>query len=100
MKTHPVKLITVICEARARDPLQRLLAEVGARGHTVFTVEGAGTQGARSGEIREYANIQLEVIVPPAVAEVLLDRLARDFLPRFAMVVHETDVRVLRADKF
>jgi nitrogen regulatory protein P-II 2 len=100
MTTHPVKLVTVICEALAREPLQRLLQEVGAHGSTLFTVEGDGHQGHRPADIREFANIQLQVIVPPAVAQQLLERLEREFFPKFAMVAYETDVRVLRRDKF
>ncbi len=100
MTTHPVKLVTIICEALARKPLQQLLDEVGAHGYTLFTVEGDGRQGRRTGDIREFANIQVEVIVAPAVAEQLLMRLEREFFPKFAMVAHESDVRVLRRDKF
>jgi nitrogen regulatory protein PII len=100
MNTHPVKLVTIIGEALAAAPLQKLLEEVGARGSTQFTVEGAGHQGRRTADIREYANIQVEVIVPAAVAETLLARLEREFFPRFALVVYETDIRVLRSGKF
>ncbi len=100
MTTYPMKLVTVVCEALAREPLQEVLAEVGAHGHTVFHVEGAGAQGERAGELREFSNIQLEVIVQPTVAQSLLARLERDFFPRFAMVAYETDVRVLRREKF
>ena len=67
---------------------------------TQFAVEGDGHQGRRTGEIREFANIQVEVIVPPAVADELLARLEREFFPRFAIVAYESDVRVLRSDKF
>ena len=66
----------------------------------MFTVEGSGRQGPRAGELRELANIQVEVIVSPAVAVQLLARLAQDFFPKFAMVAYETDIRVLRQDKF
>ena len=100
MNKHPVKLITIICEALASAPLHRLLEEVGARGSTQFAVEGDGHQGRRTGEMREFANIQVEVIVPPAVADELLARLEREFFPRFAIVAYESDVRVLRSNKF
>jgi len=100
MNTHPMKLVTIIGEALAREPLTRLLKEVGAHGFTLFQVEGLGASGSRVADIAESANIQIEVIVPAPVAENLLARLKRDLLPRFAMVVYETDVRVLRPDKF
>jgi nitrogen regulatory protein PII len=100
MKTHPMKLVTVICEAFAREPLKALLAAEGAHGYTMFPVEGAGASGIRAADIEEFANIQVEVIVPPQVAEKLLERLHREFFPRFGMVAHESDIRVLRPDKF
>lgn len=100
MNTHPMKLVTIICEALARAPLKKLLAEVGALGYTLFAVEGDGSQGRRTADIQEFANIQVEVIVPPAVAEKLLARLEKEFFAKFAMVAYETDVRVLRREKF
>jgi len=95
-----MKLVTIIGEALARKPLKKLLAEVGAHGYTLFAVEGDGSQGRRTADIQEFANIQVEVIVPPAVAEQLLVRLEKEFFSKFAMVAYETDVRVLRREKF
>jgi nitrogen regulatory protein P-II 2 len=100
MNTHPLKLVTVIGEALAREPLKQLLTEVGAHGYTLFPVEGDGSQGRRAADIQEFANIQVEIILPPAVANKLMGRLESEFFPRFAMVAYETDVRVLRREKF
>lgn len=100
MNTHPVKLVTIICEALAREPLKRLLHEVGAHGYTLFTVEGDGQQGRRTADIQEFANIQVEVIVQPTVAAQLLARLEQEFFSKFAMIAYETDIRVLRREKF
>lgn len=95
-----MKLVTVICESLAREPLLRLLAEVGAHGYTLFNVEGDGRQGRRTGDIQEFANIQVEVIVKPEVAGKLLERLQQEFFTRFAMVAYEVDIHVLRKEKF
>ena len=95
-----MKLVTIICEALAREPVPRLLEEVGAHGYTLFAVEGKGAQGQRPGDIAEFGNIQVEVILPPAVAGQLLQRLQIEFFPRFAMIAHKCDIRVLRPDKF
>ena len=56
--------------------------------------------GERPADIREFANIQIEVIIPPERADVLLQRLEKEFFARYAMIAYETDVRVLRANKF
>jgi nitrogen regulatory protein PII len=95
-----MKLVTIIGEALAREPLKKLLAEVGTHGHTLFTVEGDGNQGRRTADIQEFANIQIEVIVPPTVADKLMMRLEKEFFAKFAMVAYETDIRVLRREKF
>jgi hypothetical protein len=100
MNTHPMKLVTIVCEALARERLTALLREVGAHGYTMFTVEGSGAKGPRVADIQEFANIQVEVIVPPTVAGQLLSRLEKDFFPCYAMVAYENDVRVLRREKF
>ncbi|MEY4198351.1 MAG: hypothetical protein RLZZ265_91 [Verrucomicrobiota bacterium] len=95
-----MKLVTIVCEAHAKEVVTHLLSEVGAHGYTLFAVEGDGSRGKRPADIPEFANIQIEVIVPPAVAEQLLERLGNDFFPRYAMVAFESEVRVLRKEKF
>ncbi|MEJ5238718.1 MAG: hypothetical protein WHT82_10180 [Limisphaera sp.] len=100
MKTHPMKLVTVVCEALARGPLLQLLKSHGVHGYTLFPVEGTGARGERPADIEEFANIQVEVIVPAAVADALVEKLHRDFLPQFAAIVYVTAVEVLRPEKF
>ena len=53
--------------------------KVGAHDYTFFAVEGKGAQGQRPGDIAEFGNFQVEVIVPPAVAEQLLHRSMTNF---------------------
>jgi nitrogen regulatory protein PII len=96
----PMKLVTIVCEAYAREPVTALLGQVGAQGWTLFTVEGTGAKGGRPADIPEFANIQIEVVVRPEVAATLLERLARDFFPRYGMIAYESDVRVWRDKKF
>lgn len=100
MNLHPLKLVTIVCEAHAREPVTRLLREAGAHGWTLFAVEGDGSRGRRPADIPEFANIQIEVVVQPEVAEALLGRLEKEFFPRYAMIAFESDVRVLRPAKF
>ena len=95
-----MKLVTIVCEAYAREAVTKLLRDVGAHGYTLFVVEGDGSQGKRQGDIPEFANIQIEVVVSPAVAETLLARLEKEFFPRYAMIAFECEVRVLRKEKF
>ena len=100
MTTHPMKLVTIVCEAYAKEAVTKLLRDVGAHGYTLFPVEGDGSRGKRPADIPEFANIQIEVIVPPEVAGKLLQKLGQDLFPRFGMIAFESDVRVLRPEKF
>jgi nitrogen regulatory protein P-II 2 len=100
MSGHSMKLVTIVCEALARESVTGLLMEVHAHGYTLGPVEGTGAKGARTGEIPELGNVKIEVIVPPPVAEQLLQRLQRDFFPHYAVIAYEIDVRVMRSEKF
>ena len=100
MNTHPMKLVTIVCEAYAQEPVTKMLREAGAHGWTLFAVEGDGARGKRPADIRGFANIQIEVVVQPDVAKTLLERLEKEFFPRYAMIAFESDVRVLRPQKF
>lgn len=100
MNLYPMKLVTIICEAVLEDRVVELLRDCGAHGHTAFNVRGSGQQGERSADIAETGNVQIEVIVKPAVAEVLLARLYADWFASYAMVAYESEVRVLRPGKF
>ncbi len=100
LNTHPMKLVTIVCEAYAQEPVTKLLRDLGAHGWTLFAVEGEGSHGRRPGDIREFANIQIEVVVQPEVAQALLEGLSKGFFPRYGMIAFESDVRVLRPAKF
>lgn len=100
MNLHPMKLVTIICESVLEETILEVLRSAGAHGHTAFPVSGSGRQGFRSADLVESGNVQIEVIMKPAVAEALLNRLSTEFFKDYAMVAYETDVRVLRPDKF
>ena len=95
-----MKLVTIVCEAYALEPVKKLLGKVGAHGWTHFTVEGAGAGGERTGEMKEFANVQIEVVLQPTAAQALLARLEGELFPRYGMIAFESDVRVMRSGKF
>lgn len=100
MKLHSMKLVTIVCEAFARTPVTDLLAEIRAHGYTLFPVEGVGAQGSHVADIEEFANIQIEVVLPVHRAEQLLTRLEAEFFARFAMIAYATNIEVIRSTKF
>ena len=82
------------------DMDEELERRTGVSVSLIFEVEGDGSRGERPADIPEFANIQIEVILPPERAEELLHRLEKEFFARYAMIAFESDVRVLRANKF
>jgi nitrogen regulatory protein PII len=100
MNLHPMKLVTIVCEAVLEERIVEVLHECGAHGHTAFDVRGSGRQGARSADLVESGNVQIEVIAKPSVAETMLARLHAEFFHDYAMVAYESDVRVMRPEKF
>ena len=73
-----MKRVTIICESLVQERIKRLLKEVGAHGFTLFDVQGSGSQGERAADIGELANVQIDVIVPEALAGTLMEKLHRD----------------------
>ena len=97
---HPMKLVTIVSEAILEERVVELLFEAGGHGYTAFHVRGSGNQGARSADISETSNVQIQAIVKASVAEKLLTRLQEELFKDYAMVAYESDVRVLRPNKF
>ncbi len=100
MNLHTMKLVTIICEALIEERVVEILRQCGTHGHTAYSVRGSGSQGDRSADIVETGNVKLEVIVKPTVAEAVLERLHRELFKDYAMVAYETEVRVMRPEKF
>jgi len=100
MTLHPMRLVTIVCEAVLEERIVEVLRECGAHGHTAFDVRGSGRQGERSADLVESGNVQIEVIVKPAAAEAMLARLHSEFFQDYAMVAYDSEVRVMRPEKF
>lgn len=100
MTLYPMKLVTIICEAVLEERVVEFLRCAGAHGHTAFPVRGSGNQGDRSADISETGNVQVQVIVKPAVAERILGKLQAELFADYAIVAYESEVHVLRPEKF
>jgi nitrogen regulatory protein PII len=97
---HPMKLVTIVCEAYALEPIKTLLRDAGATGWTHSTVEGEGEGGERGAEMPEFANVRIEVVIKASRSENLLRRLQQEYFPRYGMIAFESDVRVMRSGHF
>ena len=98
MQTTPLTLLTVVAEALLKDRLIEEFGRAGAKGHTLIECEGSGSRHRRVGEILG-ANIKLETIVSATVAEKLLEVLANDYFPKFAVIAYLSPVSVIRGEK-
>jgi nitrogen regulatory protein P-II 2 len=99
MKTVPLCLLTVIAESILKERLIQDVREAGARGYTITDAEGEGVRQRRVGEILG-ANIRLETIVSPEVAERLLGVISAEYFERYAVVAYLSTVSVIRGEKY
>ena len=99
MQTGPVILVTVVAEAVVEHRLVRDLAACGARGWTICDARGQGSRGVRADEF-EGSNIRLDTLVSPEVADQLMEVLARDYFPKYAVVAWTTPAQVVRPGKY
>ncbi len=97
VRTLPRVCVTIIAEAVLEQRLVRDVQAVGAQGWTVSNARGQGTGSVRASEW-EGANLRLETLVAPEVADLVLDLLVRDYLPHFAVVAWTSPVQFLRGD--
>lgn len=99
MKTHPLKLVTIVAEAVLEERLIQTLETAGARGWTLAQVRGEGSRGVRASEW-EGRNVRVETLVSPEVADRLMDVLAERYFPHYAVVAYVQDVEVVRGEKY
>ncbi|WP_040338521.1 P-II family nitrogen regulator [Candidatus Blastococcus massiliensis] len=99
MRTVPVICVTIVGEAVVEKRLLRAIEALGAGGWTVTSGHGRGTGFVQASEW-EGANVRIETLVSPPVADSILEMLARDYFPHFAVIAWTSPVSVVRADKF
>jgi nitrogen regulatory protein P-II 2 len=99
VQTERLILVTVVAEAVVEHRLVRDVTACGAHGWTICDARGQGSRGVRADEF-EGSNIRLETLVSAEVADRLLDVLARDYFPRYAVVAWTTPANVVRSAKY
>jgi nitrogen regulatory protein P-II 2 len=99
MNLKTLKLVTVISEALISDKIIREIQHLGASGYTVTAAEGQGSRGVRASEW-EGKNMKIEVLASEAVADKILDLLAKHYFANYAVVVYVQDVGVVRGEKY
>lgn len=99
MQTVPFKLVTIVAERIVRDRLLEAIYRLGATGHTITDVLGEGTRGVRA-SAWEGANVKIEAVVTPAVADSIVDHVAATYFEHHSVIVYLQDVQVVRGSKY
>ncbi|MBT3505034.1 MAG: transcriptional regulator [Piscirickettsiaceae bacterium] len=93
-------LVTIITEAVLESDIAEKIEQSNATGYTVFNVRGKGASLERQGDWKENANIQFEVICSAQVAENLATGLKKIYFENYHMIIYQSAVNVMRANKF
>jgi hypothetical protein len=103
--TIPAIKLTIVVERLLKTPVERLLAEAGVRGWSIFPGGGHGAHGDHPADganvVREFTIIKFEAVLRDrATAEMLAETLTADYLAEQPGIVWLEPVEVLRATKF
>lgn len=99
MNTTERQLLTIIAEAVLEERLVADVKRLGARGYSLGHVTGEGATGRRT---VDWAgpSVRLESVVTEAVASAILDHLAAEYFPHYAVVAWVGTVHVARPERF
>lgn len=99
MQTTPRQLLTIVAEAVVEQRLIRDVKQSGALGYSLTHVRGEGPSGLNTQDLTG-PSVRLETVATEAVANAILEVLARDYFGRFAVVAWLTPVHVARPEHF
>ncbi len=94
------KLLTIVTEAALETSLIKVVDSLGAQGYTISDARGKGGRGVRNARWEATANIRIEIICDQSTCEKIAMYLKENFYDDYAMILFESDVNVLRPDKF
>jgi nitrogen regulatory protein PII len=73
------RLVTIIASLEFVDRLAETLRSLGARGYTMTDARGRGLHGPRGFTFFDAGNARIETVVPPAVADKILEHIVKDY---------------------
>ncbi len=94
-----LQLVTIVAEPVLEERLIDALHRLGARGHTVAEVRGAGSRGMRASD-PPGQGVRIEVVVSTAVADRILEHVAEHYFSNYAVIAFVSDVAVVRGEKY
>jgi nitrogen regulatory protein PII len=95
----PLKLVTIVAEPVLEEQLTNLLRRLGARGFTVTESRGEGSRGMRASEVPGQG-VRIESVVSEAVADRILEQVARQYFTNYAVIAFVSEVEVVRGEKY
>jgi nitrogen regulatory protein P-II 2 len=99
VETAKVRLVTLIAAFELEERLVKDLRALGVKGYMVGKVNGRGVHGTRMAGLSDAPDLRLEMLVAPALAEKILERVARRYVDQPIMgYVH--DVQAVPGDLF
>ncbi|MFQ3633380.1 P-II family nitrogen regulator [Roseiflexus sp.] len=99
MNLTTVRLVTIIAEPVLKDRLIHEIQALGAHGYTISEVHGEGTRGIHASQW-QGGNVKIETIVSPEVAERIVEVVADQYFPNYAVIAYVIPVQVVRSEKF
>ena len=94
------KLVTIVTEAVLESDLRGALENLGASGYTISNARGSGSRGVREAGWSTDSNIRIEVVCSEELSQRIAEYLRDKYYDNYAMIFFESDVRVLRPQKF
>ncbi|NCW44321.1 MAG: transcriptional regulator [Gemmatimonadaceae bacterium] len=99
MLTYPFKLVTIIAEPVLEPRITQELRKLGASGFTVVEGRGQGSRALHAAEIPGI-NVRIETIVPPDVADRIVEHVAKSYFADYEVIAYLSDVQVVRGEKY
>jgi len=94
------KLLTIVTEALLENELCAAIEDLGATGYTVTNARGSGSRGIRDAGWTSSGNVRVEIVCSAEIAEAISEHMRRTYYDHYAMILYESNVRVMRPDKF
>jgi nitrogen regulatory protein P-II 2 len=99
MNTTPLKMVVIVAEPVLESRLVTELRQLGATGFSIVDGRGEGSRHAHATDV-PGANIRIESIVTPPVADRIMEHVASHYFTHFSFIAYVTDVAVARRAKY
>jgi nitrogen regulatory protein P-II 2 len=94
-----LRLVTIIAEPVLEERITRDLERLGARGYSVSEGRGRGGRGVRASDFGG-ANVRVDSVVSERIVPAILEHLAREYFPHYAVIAWVAEVTVVRGEKY